>query len=62
MNVAKPTAVVTFVMKVAVPTLVKTRCKPLALFPWIRVSWWYLLVKKIQFGIPIITINEGTKA
>ena len=33
MNVAKPTAVVTFVIKVAVPTLVKTRCNPLALFP-----------------------------
>jgi hypothetical protein len=32
-NVAKPAAVVRLVIKVAVPTLVITRCNALALFP-----------------------------
>ena len=61
-KVAKPMAVVRFVIKVAIPILVVTRCNALALFPCTLYSWWYLLVRNIQFGIPMTMIKVGTKA
>ena len=61
-KVAKPEAVVTLVINVAFPTLVITRCNDNALLPCNFTSCWYLLIKKIQFGIPITIINGGIKA
>ena len=61
-NVAKPEAVVTFVINVAFPTLVITRCKLFTLLPCDLTSCWYLFIKKIQLGIPITIINGGIKA
>src|SRR3970040_2603963 len=61
-KVAKPAAVVKFVISVAVPTLVITLCNARALLPCEINSCWYLLVKKIQLGIPMTITNEGTKA
>ena len=55
-------AVVRLVIKVAIPILVVTRCKAFTLLWCFLYSWWYLLVKKMQFGIPITIINVGTKA
>jgi len=61
-NVAKPEAVVTFVIKVALPTLVITRCNASILFPCFLYSCWYLLIKKIQLGTPITIISGGIRA
>ena len=61
-NVANPDAVVTLVISVALPTLVITRCKLFTLLPWDFTSCWYLLIKKIQLGIPITIINGGINA
>lgn len=57
-----PEAVVTLVIRVAFPILEITRCKERAWFPCFFTSCWYLLIKKIQFGIPITMINGGIKA
>src|SRR5690606_3760865 len=62
MKAAKPEAVVILVSMVALPTLVITRCRDFAWFPWFLISCWYLLIKKIQFGIPITMINGGISA
>ena len=59
MNVAKPAAVVKLVINVAFPTLEITLCNDLALFPCFFISCWYLLIKKIQFGMPITIISGG---
>lgn len=61
-KVANPEAVVTLVIKVAFPTLVITRCSDLTLLPCSLTSCWYLLIKKIQLGIPITIISGGIKA
>ncbi len=61
-KVANPAAVVRFVIKVALPTLEITRCKDFALLPCFLISCWYLLIKKIQFGIPITIIKGGIMA
>ena len=61
-NVANPAAVVRFVINVAVPTFVMTLCNDLALLPWATYSCWYLLVRKIQLGIPMMITNDGTTA
>ena len=58
-KVAKPAAVVKLVIKVALPTFEITRCKDLALLPCFFISCWYLLIKKIQLGIPITIISGG---
>ena len=58
-KVANPAAVVTLVIKVAFPTLVITLCNDLALLPWFLISCWYLLIRKIQLGIPMTMINGG---
>ncbi len=58
-NVAKPDAVVTLVINVALPILVITLCSDLALFPCSLTSCWYLLIRKIQLGIPITIISGG---
>ena len=62
MNVANPDAVVTLVIKVALPTLVMTRCSDFTLLPCSLTSCWYLLIKKIQLGIPITMIKGGISA
>ena len=61
-NVAKPDAVVKLVIKVALPTFVMTRCNDLALLPCDFTSCWYLLIRKIQLGIPITIISGGINA
>ena len=61
-KVAKPEAVVVLVIRVAFPTLVMTRCSDLALFPCLLTSCWYLLIKNIQFGIPMTMIRGGISA
>ena len=61
-NVAKPLAVVTLVINVAFPTLAITRCRDFAWLPCCFISCWYLLIKKIQLGIPITMISGGIKA
>ena len=61
-KVANPEAVVILVIKVAFPTLVMTRCKDLAWFPWRWISCWYLLIKKMQLGIPMTMISGGIRA
>jgi hypothetical protein len=55
-KVAKPAAVVKFVIKVAVPTFVITRCNAL----YFHEQHIHLLVRKIQFGIPITITRVGT--
>ena len=60
-KVAKPEAVVRLVIKVALPTLVITRCSDLAWFPCFLISCWYLLIRKIAFGTPITIISGGIK-
>ena len=59
---AKPDAVVTLVIKVALPIFVITRCSDLALLPCFRTSCWYLLIRKMQLGIPITIIKGGISA
>ena len=61
-KVAKPEAVVILVINVAFPILEITRCKESAWFPCFLTSCWYLLIKKIQLGIPMTIINGGIKA
>ena len=62
MNVANPLAVVRLVIKVALPTLVMTRCKDFAWLPCFLISCWYLLIKNIQLGIPITIMSGGINA
>ena len=62
MKVAKPEAVVMLVIKVAFPILEITRCKESAWFPCFFTSCWYLLMRKIQLGIPITIISGGIRA
>ena len=62
MKVAKPDAVVTLVIRVALPILVMTRCRDLAWFPCDLISCWYLLIRNIQLGIPITMISGGISA
>ena len=61
-KVAKPDAVVRLVIKVAFPIFVITRWSDLALFPCLATSSWYLLMRKIQLGIPITIIKGGIRA
>ena len=61
-KVAKPEAVVTLVIKVALPIFVITRCNDFALLPCLLTSCWYLFIKKIQFGIPMTIIKGGINA
>jgi len=61
-KVAKPEAVVTFVMRVAFPIFEITRCNERAWFPCFLTSCWYLLMRNIQLGIPITMISGGIKA
>ena len=61
-KVANPEAVVVFVISVAFPTLVMTRCSDFALFPCLLNSCWYLLMRKIQLGTPITIISGGINA
>ena len=58
-KVANPDAVVMLVIKVALPTLVITRCNAFTWLPWFLYSCWYLLIKKIQLGIPITIMSGG---
>ncbi len=62
MKVANPEAVVRLVIKVAFPIFMITRCKDLTLLPCFATSCWYLLMKKIQLGMPITMINGGINA
>jgi hypothetical protein len=57
---SKPIAVVRLVIKVAMPTLVVTRCKALALLWWILYSDGIYWSKNIWNSITMI--KEGTKA
>ena len=61
-NVAKPEAVVTLVIRVALPIFEITRCSDKAWFPCFFTSCWYLFIRKIQLGIPITMINGGIRA
>ena len=61
-NVAKPEAVVTLVIKVALPIFEITRCKDRAWLPCFFTSCWYLLIRKMQLGMPITIINGGIRA
>ena len=61
-KVANPEAVVTLVIRVAFPILAITRCKESALLPCFWASCWYLLMRKIQLGIPITMIKGGINA
>ena len=61
-NVANPEAVVTLVIKVAFPILVITFSSAICLLPWVLSSRWYLLIRKIQLGIPITIIRGGIMA
>ena len=59
MKVANPEAVVTLVIKVAFPIFVITFCNESDLSPCLLSSCWYLLIKKIQLGIPITIMRGG---
>src|SRR6056300_928084 len=61
-KVANPEAVVTLVIRVAFPILAITRCNESALLPCFWASCWYLLMRKIQLGIPITMIKGGINA
>jgi len=61
-KVAKPDAVVMFVINVAFPILEITLCNDFALFPCFLTSCWYLLIKKTALGTPITIIKGGIKA
>ena len=61
-NVAKPQAVVMLVISVAFPIFEMTRCNDRAWLPCFLISFWYLLIRKIQFGTPITMIIGGISA
>ena len=61
-KVANPEAVVKFVINVAFPIFMITRRSDFALFPCFATSCWYLLIRKIQLGIPMTMIRGGINA
>ena len=61
-NVANPDAVVRLVINVALPIFMITCLSDFVLLPCFATSCWYLLIKKIQFGIPITMIRGGINA
>tara|TARA_B100001109_G_scaffold146831_1_gene119531 strand:+ start:591 stop:1046 length:456 start_codon:yes stop_codon:yes gene_type:complete len=58
-NVANPEAVVTLVINVAFPIFVITFSRATCLIPCVLSSRWYLLIRKMQLGIPITIISGG---
>ena len=61
-KVAKPHAVVMLVISVALPTLEITRWSERAWFPCFLISFWYLLIKKMQLGTPMTMMMGGISA
>ena len=59
---AKPVAVVTLVSKVILPILPIIIFSDLILLLFFLYSLWNLLIKKIQFGIPMTIKTGGTNA
>jgi len=60
-KVANPAAVVILLIKVAFPIFEITLCNESAWLPCFWISCWYLLIKKVQLGIPITIINGGIR-